>query len=209
VVIILQLLVGCLQFALLTYFGLLFSEKTGFTIPLLNTYLDGESISSQLKSLLIPSLGLGVLAGVLIVGADIVSLKYLVISQPAVEDPGLWQGIMYCFFGGIGGEITWRLFGMSFIVWVLGTVSSRGNDPSVLIIIVSIVLASVLFGLLHVEFNNGFFTGNILSNLRIFLLNGVGGLFFGWLYWKKGLESAMIAHFSTDIILHVVAPCFR
>jgi membrane protease YdiL (CAAX protease family) len=30
------------------------------------------------------------------------------------------------------------------------------------------------------------------------LLNG--GLIFGWLYWKKGLESAFIAH----VFIHVV-----
>lgn len=29
---------------------------------------------------------------------------------------------------------------------------------------------------------------------------------YGWLYWKKGLESAMIAHFSTDIVLHMLIP---
>jgi membrane protease YdiL (CAAX protease family) len=38
------------------------------------------------------------------------------------------------------------------------------------------------------------------------LLNGIGGVVFGWLYWKKGLESAMIAHFSADIVLHVLLP---
>jgi len=37
-------------------------------------------------------------------------------------------------------------------------------------------------------------------------LNGLGGLAFGWLYWKQGLESAMIAHFSADIVLHVITP---
>jgi len=27
---------------------------------------------------------------------------------------------------------------------------------------------------------------------------------FGWLYQTRGLESAMIAHFSADIVLHVL-----
>jgi hypothetical protein len=44
-------------------------------------------------------------------------------------------------------------------------------------------------------------------------LNGVLGVAFGRLYWKKGLESAMIAHFSADIVLHVItaaaAPLFQ
>ncbi|MDD3715217.1 MAG: CPBP family intramembrane metalloprotease, partial [Atribacterota bacterium] len=32
----------------------------------------------------------------------------------------------------------------------------------------------------------------------------VAGLAFGWLYWTRGLESSMIAHFSADIVLHVL-----
>jgi membrane protease YdiL (CAAX protease family) len=34
------------------------------------------------------------------------------------------------------------------------------------------------------------------------------GILFGWIYWKKGLEAAMVAHFSTDIVLHVIFPLF-
>jgi len=41
---------------------------------------------------------------------------------------------------------------------------------------------------------------------RALLLNGIGGMIFGWLYWKRGLLAAMMAHFSTDIVLHVVVP---
>jgi len=39
---------------------------------------------------------------------------------------------------------------------------------------------------------------------RAVVLNGLGGICFGWLYFTYGLESAMIAHFSADIILHVI-----
>jgi membrane protease YdiL (CAAX protease family) len=42
--------------------------------------------------------------------------------------------------------------------------------------------------------------------IKVILLNAVGGIIFGWLYWKKGLESAMISHFSADIVLHVILP---
>ena len=42
--------------------------------------------------------------------------------------------------------------------------------------------------------------------LRTLLLNGMAGVAFGWLYWKRGIEMAMLAHFSADIVLHVLAP---
>jgi len=42
--------------------------------------------------------------------------------------------------------------------------------------------------------------------LRAVVLNGVVGVACGWLYWRKGLEMAMAAHFSADIVLHVLLP---
>ncbi|MCA9910883.1 MAG: CPBP family intramembrane metalloprotease, partial [Anaerolineae bacterium] len=38
------------------------------------------------------------------------------------------------------------------------------------------------------------------------VLNGVGGVVFGWLYWRYGLEWAMIAHFAADMIIQFGAP---
>jgi hypothetical protein len=40
--------------------------------------------------------------------------------------------------------------------------------------------------------------------IRTVVLNGLIGIVCGWLYWKRGLESAMISHFSADLILHVL-----
>lgn len=36
--------------------------------------------------------------------------------------------------------------------------------------------------------------------------NGVPGLIFGWLYWRKGLIAAMVCHATTDIIMKVILP---
>jgi len=42
--------------------------------------------------------------------------------------------------------------------------------------------------------------------VRAIILNGIGGVVFGWLFWKKGIESAIIAHFETDIFLLTLLP---
>jgi len=39
---------------------------------------------------------------------------------------------------------------------------------------------------------------------RAVILNGIPGVAFGWLYWQRGLEAAMVAHFSADLVLHVL-----
>ena len=38
------------------------------------------------------------------------------------------------------------------------------------------------------------------------LLNGLAGIAFGYLYRERGLEAAMIAHFTADFVIYVVGP---
>jgi len=40
----------------------------------------------------------------------------------------------------------------------------------------------------------------------VLFLNGIAALPFGYLYWSRGLEAAMLAHFSADLVLHVIGP---
>jgi hypothetical protein len=40
--------------------------------------------------------------------------------------------------------------------------------------------------------------------LRAVVLNGLVGVAAGYLYFKHGLESAMLSHFSADLVLHVL-----
>jgi hypothetical protein len=67
-------------------------------------------------------------------------------------------------------------------------------------------IAALLFGALHLP--QAALIAGLSPPVVAFTLigNGIAGLAFGWLYWKHGLVSAMAAHFSTDIVLHVIAP---
>lgn len=67
-------------------------------------------------------------------------------------------------------------------------------------------IAALLFGALHLP--QAALIAGLSPPVVAFTLvgNGIAGLAFGWLYWKHGLVSAMAAHFSIDIVLHVIAP---
>lgn len=45
---------------------------------------------------------------------------------------------------------------------------------------------------------------NTLVNSPLIEILGGMGLAFGWLFWMFGLESTMLAHFFTDVILHAL-----
>ena len=67
------------------------------------------------------------------------------------------------------------------------------------------VITAVIFGLGHLPITIALgLPLDAFIVTRAIVLNGIGGLAFGWLYWTYGLESAMIAHFSADIVLHVL-----
>lgn len=72
----------------------------------------------------------------------------------------------------------------------------------------STVKKFVIFGLGHLPATALLTTITPIVIFRAILLNGIGGIVFGWLYWKKGIEAAMMAHFTTDLVLLVVLPVF-
>lgn len=196
-------------FAIAIFIGLIFAKKIGFGLPILEGWLEGREVKSYLKSILGISVGLGILAGILIIGLDyLFSLTGAAINvtQNAINPPA-WQGFLASFYGGINEEILLRLFVMSLIVWIFFKIKKTSDGkPTTIGIWLAIIISAILFGLGHLPATGTMTTVTALIIARAVILNGVAGVIFGWLYWKKGLESAMIAHFSADIILHVILP---
>ena len=98
-----------------------------------------------------------------------------------------------------------RLFVMSLLVW-LGRFLSKTPEgkPTSVVFWIANILAAVLFGLGHLPATALLIPLTPLVVTRAIVLNGLLGVVFGWLYWKRGLESAMLSHFSADIVLHVL-----
>jgi len=150
---------------------------------------------------------LGIIAGILIVLIGIPFNKFIPELLSLQAPVTFWKALLASFYGGIAEEILLRLFLVSLFVWITFKIKKdKDGRPTVFGIWLSIILAAVFFGLGHLpataQITN--LTGIVI--VRAVVLNGVGGIIFGWLYWKKGLESAIIAHFSADIILHIITP---
>ena len=201
-------------FALLIALGLFFANRIGLGLPILEARLRGEPVGDRLRAILPISIILGIVAGFLIIGLD----RYL--FQPALQAqlatassklltqaarPAAWQGFLASFYGGIDEEILLRLVVMSFLAW-LGRFISKTADgrPTVGVLWIANILAAVLFGLGHLPATSLLAPLTPLVVLRAVVLNGVGGIIFGYLYFTRGLESAMISHFSADLVLHVL-----
>ena len=148
---------------------------------------------------------LGVLAALLVVGTDLIRSPWHHSPDTLAALGSAWRGALASFYGGIVEETECRLLLVSLFVWLLAWLNHR--EARSWMFVVAIVLAALLFGAGHLP--AAFATGMAHAPLpiaRIVLLNALVGLVTGTLFWKYGLEHAMLAHFSADLVLHVALP---
>ena len=85
-----------------------------------------------------------------------------------------------------------------------GFLPRRSKSPTDVIIAANII-AALLFAAGHLPSTMQMF-GEItpMILLRCFLLNGVGGLVFGYLYRKYGIQYSMMAHAGAHIVWKII-----
>jgi membrane protease YdiL (CAAX protease family) len=213
-VLTLQIVQNAIIFAIAIFGGLFFAGRVGLGTPILDSVTRGEPVADRARSLLPLSVILGVVTTLAVLGLEFfyfqpAMMKELGNTTAALNlqtsQPAAWKGFLASFYGGIAEEILLRLFVMSFLVW-LGRFLSKTSDgkPTSAIFWIANILAAVLFGLGHLPTVALLVPLTSLVIARTILLNGLIGIVCGWLYWKRGLESAMISHFSADLVLHVL-----
>jgi len=213
-VITLQVVQSAILFAIAIFGGLFFAGRVGLGTPILDSLTRGESVADKVRTILPLSILLGVFSTLVLLGLEFfyfqpAMMKELGETATALNlqtsQPAAWKGLLASFYGGIAEEILLRLFVMSLLVW-LGHFLSKTADgkPTGGVFWAANILAAVLFGLGHLPATALLVPMTPLIIFRAILLNGLIGVACGWLYWKRGLESAMITHFSADLILHVL-----
>ncbi len=206
-VLVLALLQNAILFSIAIAVGLWAGERIGVGSPQLRRLVDGDAGGwAAFRDSLPLSIGLGVAAGVLALLLD--ALIFLPLSPPSLQGataPPAWQGLLASFYGGISEELLMRLCLMTLLMWLFARLTRRpGDSPA--IGWAANVGAALLFGAGHLPATAAITALTGIVIIRALVLNGAVGLVFGWIYWKRGLFLAMIAHFSADIVLHVIAP---
>ncbi|MGB7876600.1 MAG: CPBP family glutamic-type intramembrane protease, partial [Anaerolineales bacterium] len=202
------------MFAVVIFIGLHAANRVGLGLPILEAKLQDEPVGGKIKALLFSSILLGIIGSIVVILLDVLVFNPLLmaelgdkaaaLNQEALQ-PAAWKGLLASFYGGIDEEILLRLGLMSILVW-LGRFVSKTEEgrPTLTILWTSNILAAVLFGLGHLPATAALFPITPLVILRAVTLNGLIGVAFGYLYFRHGLEAAMLSHFTADIVLHVL-----
>jgi membrane protease YdiL (CAAX protease family) len=94
---------------------------------------------------------------------------------------------------------------MTAVVWGVARLTRR-SSPGPVTLWSGIVLASLLFGAMHLAQTFRFVGSSGPLTAAVLLGSLVLGVVFGWLYWRKGLIAAMVAHATVDVITKVIFP---
>lgn len=206
----LLLILGAVQnlmlFAVAIGLGLWLGGKVGLGAPLLRAWLAEDSEAPHWFRASLPlAVGAGVAVAVVILFLErVVFAPMLPEVLRTTSPPPPWQGFLASFYGGINEELLMRLGVMTLLVWV-GTKLTRQERPGPGVVWTANVLATLLFGAGHLPTLAALAPLTAIVVVRTLLLNGIAGVVFGWLYWRRGLLAAIVSHFSADIVLHVIA----
>jgi membrane protease YdiL (CAAX protease family) len=120
--------------------------------------------------------------------------------------PPPWEGFLASIGAGVNEEVLFRLGLMTLFVFLEAKLLRQGDRPAG-VVWTAMVLATLLFGVVHLP-QAAALGGGLPASLvaSVLLGNYLGGVVFGWLYWKRGLLAAVSAHFAANIVLHVIAP---
>jgi membrane protease YdiL (CAAX protease family) len=188
--------------------GLLLAKRAGLGAPLLEAWLSGERIGQRLKAIILPAVILGAMVALvgIIFDALIFASRVPKILTQSPQIPA-WQGFLASFYGGITEELFMRLGLFSLLVWLLTKIRRTAQGlPSAIILWTANILVALLFGLGHLPATAALVPLTPLVVIRTVALNGPASLVFGYLYWTRGLEAAMLAHFTADVVLHAIMP---
>jgi hypothetical protein len=199
-----------LLFSVIIGVGLLLARRMGLGAPLIESWLYHEDSPVRVRD----SFKSGALVGVTV---GIVLVIIILAVAPHMPDlpfvraarAPIWKRLLACFYGGIDEEVLTRLFLLTLFAWLGLRVFQKEKArllPSTFWI--ANVIAAVLFGLGHLPAASRVMQITPEVVVLALALNGIAAVSFGYLYWKRGLEAAMIAHFCADFVLYVVGVGF-
>lgn len=195
--------------AIAVLIGIALAPKVGLSAPVAEALAEKGDWLAALRAHILPGIIGGIVGGVLIVMSADVWKPFL--PADAVVLIGKFGVVMplatRLLYGGITEEILLRWGFMTLLVWLFRRLFQKGEGkPKAVWFAAAILFSALIFGIGHLPVAFLLFPepGAAIISFVI-VANSLFGLVAGILYWKRGLESAIIAHAVTHIVLYTAS----
>jgi membrane protease YdiL (CAAX protease family) len=179
------------------------ARHLGLAWPPIDGWGTGAEAASRRREAVVTAILLGAAAALVVtIGSLLIGDRWIL--RP-IHAPPIWMAALASPGAGIYEEIWFRLAAMTLVAWLLKQVTRRsGSDPGILW--TASLGSALLFGAAHLPQTSGLapLTPSLIA--AVLVGNGCIGMACGWLYWRRGLMAAMIAHTTADLVLKVAIP---
>ena len=173
--------------------GIFFAQKIGL-------WKDERSIA---KKPLVITIVVAIIGGLALILSDILFFNNYseVIAQSYLTKPTLVYMLATVTYAAVIEEVMLRLFFMSAIAF---TLQKLFRKEGIATLIAANVISAIVFAAGHLPATIMLIGTTPMIIFRCFLLNGLFGLLFGYLYRKFGLRYAMIAHGGCHVVSKLI-----
>ncbi len=192
---------GAALLAVAAVVGVALGSKVGLVAPALSALAETGSPGVTFRPQLVPGLLGGLASGVVLWLLTRYSPESLANLQAQFAIPPSVRFL----YGGVTEELLIRWGLMTLIVWFLWRILEGGvGTPSDTVMWLAICIGAIMFGLGHLPTVSAMI-GHLSAQVAVYVIcaNAAFGLVAGWLYWRYGLESAIIAHAMAHVVLLV------
>lgn len=202
---LLSLIQPTVLMSLAVFIGIALAPKIGLSSPMAQAAANGEQVISAFKPQIVPGIVGGLAGGIAL---SLISILWKPFLPPDFVERGeqlekLFPLLTRLFYGGITEELLLRWGLMTLLVWAAWRLFQKGEGkPQSIYFLGSILVSSIIFGIGHLPIV--FMLSSVVTASLIFYIvfaNAVFGLIAGCLYWKKGLEAAILAHMLAHVVM--------
>jgi len=191
--------------ALAVFGGVRLAHQVGLSAPFAEALARRGDAVAALKPQLVPGIVGGLAGGLAIL---LIALPFKAFMSAETIDRLVKFGRLMplptrILYGGITEELLLRWGFMTLLVWLAWRFIQRRRDAAApACFIGAIVISSIIFAFGHLPIAFLLFPEIGFPLIAyVIIANSVFGLIAGYLYWKKGLESAMLAHIVAHLVM--------
>jgi membrane protease YdiL (CAAX protease family) len=188
---------------ILIFIGLWISSRANLGAPIIARFFSKKSINELISRKAIwSSILLAIVIAVLLLGSFKLQKEFYPVLGK-LSRPSKSFYVLVSFSAGITEEIIFRLGLMSLIISFIQFLKKL-ESPSNKIVWTGIFISALFFGLIHLPLSKNFVELTPFTIGVTMIGNLITGSTFGWVFWKRGLVVAIMAHIAFDLVFHVI-----